>query len=114
MKVHTERLTRNRRPHLYRKGTRVHVVAIDADISAIDRRRGAPTAGALDKQVGSAVAAAVNGWMGEFGPKPTAEEMCLFISFTTFQIVVEVSDANAHEFDHDQTVVEVRASSERR
>jgi hypothetical protein len=104
VKILTQTLTRNRRPHWYKKGTRVHVVTTEANIDMLDRQSTAMMdtfrpATSYGMQVGNAVAAAINSWMGEFGPKPPAEELCLFISFTTFEIVVEVSDANRHEFD---------------
>jgi hypothetical protein len=95
-------LDRNRRPHFYKKGTRVHILGTDAPIDSYTRMPGAD----FDTRhgnhsfgiaVGHACATAVNGWIAEFGPKPDTEELCLFVTFTSFEIIVEVSDANKWE-----------------
>lgn len=92
-------LDRNRRPHWYRKGTRVAVVGTDINVDALNRVPGASAAfdhrreRSFGFQVGDACAAAVNVWIGEFGPRPDVEELCLFVTFTSFEVLVEVSDA---------------------
>lgn len=81
---------KNTRPYLFPAGTKVTFIELDFDVSSFDRARGATTMTATE--IGAAVSAAINAYVADHGSKPPAEDMFVTVAFTSFSILVEVSD----------------------